>query len=128
MAEKLKFKDMPYERPVLEDLIAQLGALTERLKAAGSYEEAKRIFLEEETLERHVDTLVNLCYIRHSIDTRDEFYSSEQEWWDESLPLLAEPQQAWKLAMLASPFRPDFEAEYGNLMFLNAEIEARFGV
>ena len=125
MAEKLKFKDMPYERPVLEDLIAQLGALTERLKAAGSYEEAKRIFLEEETLERHVDTLVNLCYIRHSIDTRDEFYSGEQEWWDESLPLLAEPQQAWKLAMLASPFRPDFEAEYGNLMFLNTEIEAR---
>ena len=33
MAEKLKFKDMPYERPVLEDLIAQLKGreLGERL-------------------------------------------------------------------------------------------------
>ena len=125
MVERLKFKDMPYERPDIDAVVGQLAGLTARLKAAGSYEEAKAVFLEKETLERHVDTLSNLCYIRHSIDTRDEFYSAEQDWWDESTPLLREPEQAWTFAMLESPFRPQFEAEYGNLMFLNAEIEAR---
>ena len=125
MVERLKFKDMPYERPDIDAVVGQLAGLTARLKAAGSYEEAKAVFLEKETLERHVDTLSNLCYIRHSIDTRDEFYSAEQDWWDESMPLLREPEQAWTFAMLESPFRPQFEAEYGNLMFLNAEIEAR---
>ena len=125
MVERLKFKDMPYERPDIDAVIEQLAGLTARLKAAGSYEEAKAVFLEKETLERHVDTLSNLCYIRHSIDTRDEFYSAEQDWWDESMPLLREPEQTWTFAMLESPFRPQFEAEYGNLMFLNAEIEAR---
>ena len=125
MPEKLKFRDMPYERPDLDAVIAQLADLTARLKAAQSYDEAKAVFLEEETLERHLDTLGNLCYIRHSIDTRDEFYSTEQDWWDESTPLLQEPKQTWTFAMLESPFRPDFEAEYGNLMFMNAEIEAR---
>ncbi|MBQ3267621.1 MAG: hypothetical protein IJH08_06870, partial [Atopobiaceae bacterium] len=125
MVERLKFKDMPYERPDIDAVIEQLAGLTARLKAAGSYEEAKAVFLEKETLERHIDTLSNLCYIRHSIDTRDEFYSAEQDWWDESMPLLREPEQAWTFAMLESPFRPQFEAEYGNLMFLNAEIEAR---
>ena len=125
MVERLKFKDMPYERPDIDAVIEQLAGLTARLKAAGSYEEAKAVFLEKETLERHIDTLSNLCYIRHSIDTRDEFYSAEQDWWDESMPLLREPEQTWTFAMLESPFRPQFEAEYGNLMFLNAEIEAR---
>ena len=125
MAEKLKFSEMPYERPDLDDVIAQINSLTERLKAAEDYATARMVFLEAETLEKHMDTLGNLCYIRHSIDTRDEFYSGEKDWWDENAPLMREPQQAWTFAMLESPFRPDFEAEFGNLMFLNHEIEVR---
>ncbi|MBQ9315326.1 MAG: M3 family oligoendopeptidase [Atopobiaceae bacterium] len=125
MAEKLKFRDMPYERPDVDQIKAQLAELTARLAAATSYDEAKAVFLEKETLEKHVDTLANLAYIRHSIDTRDSFYDAEQDFWNDAIPELQEPLQAWTLAMLQSPYRPDFEAEYGNLMFLNAEIEAR---
>ena len=125
MAEKLKFKDMPYERPDTDQVKAQLAELTARLAAAASYDEAKAVFLEKETLEKHIDTLANLAYIRHSIDTRDTFYDAEQEYWDNALPELQESLQAWTLAMLQSPYRPDFEAEYGDLMFVNAEIEAR---
>ena len=123
--EKLKFKDMPYERPDLEAACARIDGLTARLKAARSYAEAKAAFLEREDLEKEIDTLSNLVFIRHSIDTRDAFYEAEQEFWNENLPLLQAPKQAWTYAMLESPFRPDFEAEYGDLMFLNAEIEAR---
>ena len=125
MAEKLKFRDMPYERPDVDQIKAQLAELTARLAAATSYDEAKAVFLEKETLEKHVDTLANLAYIRPSIDTRDSFYDAEQDFWNDAIPELQEPLQAWTLAMLQSPYRPDFEAEYGNLMFLNAEIEAR---
>ena len=125
MAEKLKFRDMPYERPDADQVKAQLAELTARLAAAASYDEAKAVFLEKETLEKHIDTLANLAYIRHSIDTRDTFYDAEQEYWDNALPELQESLQAWTLAMLQSPYRPDFEAEYGDLMFVNAEIEAR---
>ena len=125
MAEKLKFRDMPYERPDADQVKAQLAELTARLAAAASYDEAKAVFLEKETLEKHIDTLANLAYIRHSIDTRDTFYDAEQEYWDNVLPELQESLQAWTLAMLQSPYRPDFEAEYGDLMFVNAEIEAR---
>ena len=38
------------------------------------------------------------------------------------MPELEEYEQAWKLAMLESPFREDFAREYGDLMFLNTEI------
>ncbi|MBE6479134.1 MAG: M3 family oligoendopeptidase [Olsenella sp.] len=125
MAEKLKFRDMPYERPNLDEVRAQIEGLTARLESATSYADARAAFLEKEQLEKHLDTLSNLSYIRHSIDTRDEFYNAENDFWDESLPLLQEPKQAWTLAMLESPYRPDFESEFGTLMFVNAEIEAR---
>lgn len=123
--EKLKFKDMPYERPDLEAVCTRIDGLTARLKTARSYAEAKAAFLEREDLEKEIDTLANLVFIRRSIDTRDAFYEAEQEFWDENLPLLQAPKQAWTHAMLESPFRPDFEAEYGTLMFLSAELEAR---
>lgn len=118
----MKFSEMPYERPDLEALKGQLSELTNRLKAAGSYAEAKTVFLEKEELERHLDTTATLASVRHSIDTRDAFYDGEEKFWNAARPELQEYMQAWTMAMLESPYRPDFTAEYGELMFLNAEI------
>ena len=121
----MKFSEMPYERPDLDKVKRELGDLTARLKAAKSYEEARAVFLEKEAAERHVDTLVTLASIRNSIDTRDEFYDGEMNYWNAAGPELEEYDKAWTAAMLASPFRKDFAAEYGDLMFVNAEIELK---
>lgn len=121
----MKFSEMPYERPDLDKVKRELGDLTGRLKAAKSYEEARAVFLEKEAAERHVDTLVTLASIRNSIDTRDEFYDGEMNFWNAAGPELEEYTKAWTAAMLASPFRKDFAAEYGDLMFVNAEIELK---
>ena len=40
----MKFKEMPYERPDVEQVKKELAALTERLKNAASYEEARAAF------------------------------------------------------------------------------------
>ena len=121
----MKFSEMPYERPDLDKVKRELGDLTGRLKAAKSYEEARAVFLEKEAAERHVDTLATLASIRNSIDTRDEFYDGEMNFWNAAGPELEEYTKAWTAAMLASPFRKDFAAEYGDLMFVNAEIELK---
>lgn len=121
----MKFSEMPYERPDLDKVKRELGDLTGRLKAAKSYEEARAVFLEKEAAERHVDTLATLASIRNSIDTRDEFYDGEMNFWNAAGPELEEYDKAWTAAMLASPFRKDFAAEYGDLMFVNAEIELK---
>ena len=118
----ITFPEMPYERPDAEVLKEKLRELTSRLQAAKNYAEARAIFLEKDQNERHVDTLATLASVRHSIDTRDAFYDAENEFWDKTGPELQEFEQAWTAAMLATPFRADFEAEFGNLMFVNAEI------
>ncbi|MBO4885394.1 MAG: M3 family oligoendopeptidase [Clostridia bacterium] len=121
----MKFSEMPYQRPYPKAVIAQIQDLTQRLKDAGSYEEARAVFLEYEEKGKVVDTTATLAYIRQSIDTRDEFYNGEKEFWDEFGPEAEEYEQEWIQALLDSPFRKDFEAEYGDLLFLNAEIERK---
>lgn len=121
----MKFSEMPYERPDLGALKTGYSDLTRRLQAAGSYEEAKAVFLEKEQLEKHVDTLATLAHIRHSIDTRDAFYDGEAKFWNGARPELQEYVQAWTMAMLQSPYRADFAGEYGDLMFVNAEMELK---
>ena len=121
----MKFSEMIYTRPDAEAIKRELQALTGRLRNAGSYEEAHAVFLEKEEKEKLVDTMGTLAYVRHSIDTRDEFYDGEIEFWDEISPEMEEYEQAWTDALLASPFRKDFEKEYGSLLFVNAEIERK---
>ena len=118
----MKFSEMPYERPDLEAFKGQMTGFTNHLKAAGSYDEAKAVFLEKEEADRHVETMATLAQVRNTIDTRDAFYDGEVSFWNAASPELEEYEQAWKLAMLESPFRKDFEGEYGGLMFLNTEI------
>ena len=97
-------------------------SLTEELRTAESYEEAKAVFLKEQKAVRHVETLSTLVSIRHSINTKDPFYEEEQNFWNSAFPELQEYTQGWTLAMLESPFRKEFSEEYGDLMFINAEI------
>ena len=118
----MKFSEMPYQRPDPEAVKQQMTALTQRLEHAASYEEARQAFLDQQAASRSVETQATLASVRHSIDTRDAFYDAEEKFWNTFGPELEEYEQAWKAAMLASPFRKDFTAEFGDLMFLNTEI------
>ncbi len=118
----MKFSEMKYVRPDVEEIKKQLSAMIEELKNAPDYAAARAVFLRKEEEGRHVDTQSTLAYVRHSIDTRDEFYDGEVKFWNNVGPEVEEIEQEWMQAMLDSPFRPDFEAEYGDLMFVNAEI------
>ena len=118
----MKFSEMPYERPDLAAVKQQFADLQAELQAAPDYTAAREVFLREQTLSKHIDTLANLASVRNTIDTRDKFYDEEMNFWNEALPQLQECENAWSKAMLASPFRKDFAAEYGDLMFINAEI------
>ena len=91
----MKFKEMPYERPDVEALKKEYASLTERLRAAKDYPEARAVYLEMETLTKHVQTQAVLCSVRHSIDTRDAFYDAEEQFWNETGPELEEYEQAW---------------------------------
>ena len=118
----MKFSEMPYTRPDTEALKQQMQALTDALKTAPDYETARALFLQQQELEKHLSTAGTLVEIRHSIDTRDAFYEAESDFFNAAMPELQEYEQNWTAALLQSPFRADFEKDYGSVMFLNAEL------
>lgn len=123
--KNVSFKDMPYERPDLEAVKAAYARLTEQLAGAESFEAAEGAFLEKDRLDRHVQTAAELVYIRHTIDTRDEFYDAESTFWDNAQPELQQAEDAFKAALLATPFRARLAEKYGELIFAQAEQERR---
>ena len=118
----MKFSEMPYSRPDLKAVEAELTQLTADLRGAEDYAAARETFLAKDRLDRRVDTLMTLVSIRHSIDTRDQFYDEEQTFWNGAEPELQEYQQQWTDALLDSPFRGEFAGEFGEIIFTNAEI------
>ena len=121
----MKFSEMKYERPDVETLKKEITELTEALKKAATYEEARDLFIKKDKIDKHVKTLSTLTYIRHSIDTRDEFYDEEMNFWNAAGPELMEYDEQWTKALLASEFKPQLIEEFGEVIFLNAELELK---
>ena len=116
---------MPYERISVESIKEEMKTLIQKLKEAKDFEEAEALFLENEKLQGHVFTMSSLAQVRHSIDTEDKFYDEEENYWNNAYPQIQEFNQEWTKALLDSPFKDNFAKKYGNIMFLNAEIDLK---
>ena len=121
----LRFSEMPYTRPDIEKTKQALTALIDAFAAAGTYEQARAQFIAFDRSNRHLTTLATLAEIRHSIDTRDEYYDAEVDFWNQTLPELQEYLDRWTRAMCASPFRPALAEEFSEVVFINAELELK---
>lgn len=123
LEKDFKFKDIQYTRHDCEAFQKLAEDNAEKIKNAVSYSEAKKIFLEFDKAESEFFDMGNIAYIRHTIDTSDEFYDKENEFLNEKTPELMPSLLAFSNAVYDSRFKPDFVAEFGEQMF--AEIELR---
>lgn len=121
----MKFSEYEYKRPDFEQLKAGQLKLIDELNGAESFEQAEKTYMASEKLNRSVETMYTLASIRFTLNTADEFYKAEQEYWDETLPLLSELGVKMSAALLASPFKNDFEKKYGQMLIKNAELAVK---
>ena len=121
----MKFCEMPYSRPDIEGLKAKLSTLKEKIEGAKSAAEIISAYTEVCALSEEYSTMGSLAYVRHTIDTKDEFYDSENDFFDEAGPTVTDAFQGISKAMVASPFRAELEQHYGELLFKNTEISLR---
>lgn len=121
----VKFSEMPYTRPSISEVQAAGERICAQIQNAACAQEQIDAYSAYEKLFSSVETMLTIAYIRHSVDTRDAFYDAENEFADESMPLLQQIAQSIDLAMLHSKFRAELESHYGKLMFTNLEISVR---
>ncbi|MBR7082308.1 MAG: M3 family oligoendopeptidase [Oscillospiraceae bacterium] len=121
----MKFSEMPYKRPDIDEARRELGEIRDCLRGADSVEVQLDAIDRYLKLTGHFETDATLAYVRHTIDTRDEYYDAENSFFDENGPLLAELNHEIERALLNSPFRAQLEEKFGKLLFTNLEIAAR---
>ena len=105
----MKFSEFKYERPNFDQYKATMMSLIDQFKVASSASEQLNIVTEINETRNHIETMATLASIRHSIDTRDEFYDAEQNYWDEYGPLYEEINSLFYDAVVSSPYRNELE-------------------
>ena len=118
----MKFSEMKYERPDLQQSKIIADKIQNELKNAVTFEQADKAFIDWDQFTAGIDTMISLAYTRHTIDTADQFYDKEVEYIDEVSPEFTDIQQSFSKLLVESTFRPQLEEKYGSLLFKNAEI------
>ena len=121
----MKFSEMPYSRPDMEALAAATTQTLEAMKAAPNAAGQIAAYDAYEKKMQTAGTMQQIAYIRHTINTKDEFYNAENDYMDEIGPKLQELTHRVNTALLESPYRAELERHYGALKFKNLEIAAR---
>ena len=119
------FSGMEYIRPDFEMIEESAEKLKDRVNCAVSYKEVKTCLMEMEELTKHMETAVTLASIRHTLDTRDEFYEKEDAFLKAKMPEVTPGLLALKESFMNSAFRAELEEEYGRQMFVSMELEKK---
>ncbi|MDO5726131.1 MAG: M3 family oligoendopeptidase [Tissierellia bacterium] len=120
----MKFKDMPYKRPDVKGYIEKVKELTEKFKTT-DLEKQIEIIGEVDKLKRQLATQGTLVHIRYTIDTRDEFYKKELEFFDENGPKLQEYISNFQTEVLNSKYKKELEEHFGKHVFNLYEMEKK---
>ena len=121
----MKFCEMPYSRPNIEELKGKITALKEKIESASTSDEVISAYSEASALSEEYSTMGSLAYVRHTIDTKDEFYETENDFFDEVGPEVTDAMQGISKALVNSPFKGELEKHFGELLFKNIEISLR---
>ena len=82
----MNFNDMKYERPDFDALSKEMSGHIQQLKNAKTPEEFLSEFKKMNICRVHLNTMVTLAQVRHTINTADPFYDNENTYWDETMP------------------------------------------
>lgn len=118
----MKFSEMPYKRIDMDEVKKTYRDIIDRTKAAGSGEEQFEIHREYYKFMDDIRTSMELAMIRHDIDTTDEFYEKESDFYDEVTPIINQYENEYGQVLYDSPFREYLESKIGKVTFKNIEI------
>lgn len=121
----MKFNEYPYIRPDMEQFKDEFMKLLSEFNTAGRFEEQDEAMAAINRLRSVNDTYRTIASIRHSIDTNDEFYKAEKDFWDEMGPIVQGYITDYYRALTHSKFRAELEKKWGRQLFQLAELSLK---
>ena len=121
----MKFTDFPYQRPELDSFVKKFEILLEGFENADSLESQNDFFEKINEMREDFSSMNSLCRIRHSINTRDEFYEKENTFFDENSPKYEALNNRFYQLIVNSKFRKSLEKKWGSQLFVIADLSLK---
>lgn len=121
----MKISQIPYKRIDVEALTQQLSSLIDSFIATDDVNKQIEIDLQIDNLGKELSTMPSLSYIRFTLDTRDEFYVKENEYYDSVFPNVSNVYNRYSKALLANKNKDEFFAKYAKVRRINTELNAK---
>lgn len=121
----MKFEDYTYTRPSMKEIEAKFELALKEFSDASSAEEQTLAMEKINEIRNDIGTMFNLCYIRHSIDTNDEFYKAEQDIIDDMEPEVEGLVTKYYEELVHSKFRRELENKWGKQVFDLADAQLK---
>ena len=125
MIDNYRFSTLEYKRPDLEARRAKLAEWKNAAVHAESYAALRALMFEIDRENCELFTQYSIAHIRHTLDTRDEFYEAEIQYLQDTLPTLSGDEVALSEAIAASPFRADIERDLGKQYFVSMDLQKK---
>lgn len=101
----MKFNEFEYVRLDYEEMKSECEKYLSQLQQATDSDTFMSVFNELNEFRGHIDSMRTLCSIRHTINTADEFYDKENEYWDNTMPKLQVYEVELAKLLLNCPFK-----------------------
>ena len=121
----MQFKDYTYQHIDAPLLQKQLSDLALAIQESKTIEQVQDCIKKVDEIRRFVTTQVSLVEIRHTIDTKNDFYTKEQEFLDSVLPELEKDYEKINRALLDSAFLADLKQALPETFFLQKEMDIK---
>lgn len=118
----LTFKEYQYEQINIEEKEQKTKSLLKILDHAETIAEAIETINKINKIRNHTDTYFNIAYIRASIDSHDDFYSKERDFFDENMPKIQNLDNLFYESLLNSKFKDELIKHFGQQLFSLAEV------
>jgi M3 family oligoendopeptidase len=120
-----KFGDFQYVRPDRAEFEKTMKELIARFTLAESVDEQNAVMALVNQARNSFESMVSIGHIRHTIDTVDKFYDTENDALDQLGPVYEGLKSDFYRALVGSRFRPELEKQWGEQLFRMAELQIK---
>ncbi len=118
----MKFSQITYTKPDFEQLSAQMAALIADFNKADSAAlQLAALNAVEDIIDKY-NTQYALVRIRHQLNTEDQFYHQQLQWFSHQSPILYLQYQELFSGIENSPFKQELIEQLGNVFMLNLNL------
>lgn len=110
----MKFTEIEYKRPNIESITKEFKQLLAEIDEASDLASFEKSMLKINKIRESFESFQSLAHVRHSIDTKDEYYDAENQFFDQNSPVFSQLSNKFYKKINESGLKNEIIKKYGS--------------